>query len=138
MLRLTILLIPVLLRLSLAAIIPADISSVRNGPVGVSATAETLAVRWADEASRTWTAEFSLDSGKPLITKIGLDGNAVIRNASPQYWVATGKRRGPAGFDEFFDYPGSHPEGTHRFEGVFQPVSAKVTSAGDRVEVLFQ
>src|SRR4051812_10891619 len=49
-----------------------------------------------------------------------------------------GQTRGPAGFDEFFDYPGSHPEGTRRFEGVFQPVSVKATSVGDRVELLFE
>ena len=61
-----------------------------------------------------------------------------MRNASPQYWAVTGKRRGRAGFDEFFDFPGNHPEGTRRFEGAFQPVSAKATSIGDRVEVLFQ
>ena len=122
----------------MAATVPADISGVQQGPVTVSATAETLTVRWPDEASRTWTAEFSLDTAKPLITKIGLEGSAVVRNASPQYWAATGKRRGRAGFDEFFDFPGNHPEGTRRFEGAFRPVSAKATSVGDRVEVLFQ
>ncbi len=121
-----------------AATIPADISGVRPGVVKVAATSESVIVSWPDESSRTWFAEFSLDSGKPLITRIGLEGRSVIRNASPQYWAATGKRRGPAGFDEFFDYPGSHPEGTRRFEGIFQPVSVKATSVGDRVEVLFQ
>jgi len=37
------------------------------------------------------------------------------------YMATTGKRRGPAGFDEFFDYPGNHPDGTRRFEGAFRP-----------------
>ncbi|HEY3836935.1 MAG TPA: hypothetical protein VGL72_10205, partial [Bryobacteraceae bacterium] len=42
------------------------------------------------------------------------------------------------GFDEFFDFPGNHPDGTRRFEGAFHPLSAKVRSVGDRVEVLFE
>ena len=133
--RFAILLIPTYV---FAANIPADISGVRPGVITVAATAESLAVRWPDEASRTWIAEFSLDSAKPLITKIGLEGRAVVRNASPQYWAATGKRRGRAGFDEFFDNPNTDPEGTRRFEGVFRPVSVKVASIGDRVELLFQ
>src|SRR5437762_14297597 len=99
-----------------AATIPADVSGVRQGVVTVAATAESLTVRWPDEASRTWLAEFSLDSAKPLITRIGLEGRAVVRNASPQYWAVTGKRRGPAGFGEFVDDPSSHPQGTRRFE----------------------
>src|SRR5262245_52492536 len=133
--RFVILLIPMYL---VAATIPADLSGVRPGVVTVAANAQSLTVRWPDEGSRAWIAEFSLDSAKPLITKIGVEEKTVIRNASPQYWVATGKRRGPAGFDEFFDYPGNHPEGTRRFEGIFQPVSARVTTVGDRVEVLFR
>src|SRR5689334_18842295 len=121
-----------------AATIPADITGVRPGVVTVSATADNLTVRWPDETSRTWIAEFSLDNAKPLITRIGLEGRPIVRNASPQYWAATGKRRGRAGFDEFFDYPGNHPEGTRRFEGSFRPVGVKAASVGDRVEILFQ
>ena len=133
--RYLVFLIPIV---SIAAIVPADISGVRPGPVTVSASAETLTVRWPDEASRMWTAEFSLDSEKPLITRIGLDAVAIVRNAWPQYWVNTGKRRGPAGFDEFFDFPGNHPDGTRRFEGAFRPVSVKARSVGGRVELQFQ
>src|SRR5262249_6240621 len=134
MMRFAILLLPMCI---VAATIPADISGVRPGLVTVAATAESLTVRWPDEASRTWIAEFSLDSAKPLITRIGLEGKPIIRSASPQYWAATGKRRGPAGFDEFFDFPGNHPEGTRRFEGIFRPVSVKATNVGNRVELLF-
>ena len=133
--RFAILLIPAL---SLAATVPADVSAVRQGPVTVSATGPSLTVRWTDEASRAWTAEFSLDNEKPLITRIGPEGAAVVRNAWPQYWAATGKRRGRAGFDEFFDFPGNHPDGTRRFEGAFRPVNAKARTVGDRVEVLFE
>ena len=74
----------------------------------------------------------------PLITSIGVGTAQVVRNAYPQYWAATGKRRGRAGFDEFFDFPGTHPEGTRRFEAAFRPVSAKARSIGNRIEVLFQ
>src|ERR1700729_1454565 len=98
--------------LSVAAIVPADISGVRPGPVTVSATAESLSIRWPDESSHMWTAEFSLNSEKPLITKIAVGTSEVVRNAYPQYWATTGKRRGRAGFDEFFYFPGSHPGGT--------------------------
>jgi hypothetical protein len=133
--RFPVFLIPML---SVAAIVPADISGVQQGPVTVSASAESLTVRWPDEVSRMWTAEFSLNSEKPLITSIALDATPIVRNAWPQYWATTGKRRGPAGFDEFFDYPGSHPDGTRRFEGAFRPVSAKARSFGNRIEVLFQ
>src|SRR3954451_13497142 len=133
--RFTLFLIPMV---SVAAVLPADLSGVRQGPIAVSVNADTLSVRWPDEASRMWTAEFSLDTSKPVITSIGLDRKSVVRNASPQYWAVTGKRRGPAGFDEFFDFPGSHPDGTRRFEAAFQPVSVKATSIGDRLELMFQ
>src|SRR3954449_2281448 len=133
--RCLILFIPII---SVAAIVPADISGVRPGPVTVSASTESITVRWPDETSRMWSAEFSLNSERPLITAIGVGSTPVVRNAYPQYWAATGKRRGRAGFDEFFDFPGNHPDGTRRFEGVFRPVAAKARSIGNRVEVLFQ
>ena len=115
--------------LGLAAIVPADISGVRPGPVMVTASGESLTVRWPDEAARVWTAEFSLNSDKPLITQIGVGATPVVRNAWPQYWATTGKRRGRAGFDEFFDFPGSHPEGTRRFEAAFRPVKASARTS---------
>ena len=124
--------------LSAAAIVPADISGVMPGPIAVSASAETLTVRWPDESSRTWIAEFSLNSDKPLMTKIAVGATEVLRSAYPQYWAVTGKRRGRAGWDEFFDFPGNDPDGTRRFESAFLPVSVKVTSVGNRIEVLFQ
>jgi len=52
--------------LSVAGLVPADISGGRPGPITVSGSAETLTVRWPDESSRMWTAEFSLNSEKPL------------------------------------------------------------------------
>src|SRR5215831_12260219 len=124
--------------ISVAATVPADISGVRPGPITVTVTGESLVVRWPDETSRAWSAEFSLNTDGPLIRTIGMGSTAVVRNANPQYWAYTGKRRGRAGFDEFFDYPGNNPEGTRRFEGAFRPVSAKARSIGNRVEVLFE
>ena len=70
-------LIPII---SVAATVPADISGVRPGPITVSATAESLTVRWPDEASRTWSAEFSLNTESPLIKAIGMGSTAVVRN----------------------------------------------------------
>ena len=133
--RALILFIPIL---SVAATVPVDTSGVQRGPITVSSSADTLTVRWPDESSRQWTADFSLNSDRPLITAISVGSTPVIRNAWPQYWASTGKRRGRAGFDEFFDFPGNDPEGTRRFEGAFHPVNAKVRSIGDRVEVLFE
>ena len=132
--RFLILLVPML---SMAAIVPTDISEVQPGPVTVTASTEALTVQWPDEADRTWTAEFSLDTEEPLITVISLDGKAVIRNANPQYWVTTGTRGGRAGFDEFADFPGDHPQGTRHFWGKLQPTSAKARTVGNRVEVFF-
>lgn len=123
--------------LGLAATVPADVSQIRPGPISVTASATSLTVRWPDEANRTWTAEFSLDDRAPLITAISVGGTAIARNGRPQYWASTGKRRGRAGFDEFFDFPGNDPNGTRRFEAAFRPVSAKAKTVGDRVEVLF-
>src|ERR1051326_6351302 len=132
--RSLILFIPIM---CVAATVPVDISAVRTGPITVSTTTESITVRWPDEASRMWSAEFSLNSERPLITMIGVGSAAVVRNAYPQFWAVTGKRRGRAGFDEFFDFPGSDPEGTRRFEGAFRPVRAVARSIGNRVEVLF-
>src|ERR1051325_4324238 len=98
--RSVILLMPMI---SVAATVPADISGLRPGAITVSATADSLTVRWPDEASRMWSAEFSLNSEQRLITAIGVGSAAVVRNAYPQFWAVTGKRRGRAGFDEFFD-----------------------------------
>ena len=41
-----------------------------------------------------WTARFSLDPAKPLITAVDINGNTVIERAQPVYRASTGKRRG--------------------------------------------
>jgi hypothetical protein len=119
----------------LGATVTADLSGVRPGPVAVSSGGSSLVVSWPDEAQRTWRAEFSLDPARPLITAIGLENRLVIERARPLYWCETGIRRG--GWDQFFDFPPSHPRGTERFMGEFQLRYAQARTAGDRVEVLF-
>ena len=118
-----------------AAIVPADVSGIRPGPIQVEASADALRVVWPDGRGRSWRAEFSLDSAGPLIRSIGVEGRMIVDRARPVYRCATGKRRG--GWDAFFDFPPSHPEGTHSFESEFRPTAARATTVGDRVEISF-
>ncbi|HEY3453810.1 MAG TPA: hypothetical protein VGK64_04350 [Bryobacteraceae bacterium] len=62
-------------------------------------------------------------------------GNPVIEKTNPVYRCSTGKRRG--GWDAFFDFPPSHPEGTRSFLQEFHPTRAVARTVGDRVEVTF-
>ena len=119
-----------------AGAVPVDLTGVRPGPVNVQQTATAVSVTWPDEAGRSWTAEFSLDPKAPLITSIGVGGHHIIERAKPYYQCTTGKRRG--GFDQFFDFPPSHPEGTRSSEGAFELGGVRAQSIGDRVELLFE
>jgi len=121
---------------ALKAAVPFDGSAVRPGPVTVASMPNAVTVRWNDQANLPWTAEFSLDPKAPLITAIRVNGKPVIEQARPFYQCTTGKRRG--GWDQFFDLPPSHPDGTHTFSGVFNMTSARARSTGDRVEVSFE
>jgi hypothetical protein len=120
---------------ALFAAVAVDLSRVRQGPISVTESGGSLTVKWSSENSRKWTAEFSLDPQRPLITEISAEGKAVVRRARPWYHVETGKRRG--GWDEFFDFPPSHPDGTHSYEGAFELHSAHAETIGNRVEVTF-
>lgn len=91
--------------------------------------------RWQDDRQREWTAVFSLDPARPLITRVSVAGKDVIGGATPVYSCTTGKRRG--GWDEFFDLPPSHPEGTRSFSGVFRLTAARAATLGDRLELTF-
>src|SRR3954467_1705087 len=115
--------------------IEADLTQYRPGPVNVVSADTTLTVRWNDDAGTPWTAVFSLDAQKPLITAIRVGDKTVIDRARPVYSCSTGKRRG--GWDAFFDFPPSHPEGTRSFLQEFHPTKAVARSVGDRVEVFF-
>ncbi len=118
-----------------AASVPVDLSAVRPGPVSVEAKEKSLVVRWPDESSRLWRAEFSLDPSEPLISEIAAGNKKVITGAVPLYWCESGKRRG--GWDNFFDAPATHPDGMRRSMGRFKLASVKARTMGDRVEVAF-
>ncbi len=120
-----------------AAAIPVDSAGFRaGGPIQVETNAQAVTIRWSDEQARPWSAVFSLESTQPPITRIAQGDRAVLEGARPNYWVETGKRRG--GFDQFFDFPPSHPDGTRRFMAEFTPTRATVHSKGNRVEILFE
>ena len=86
-------------------------------------------------AYSSWEAVFDLEPTHSLISAIRVNGKTVVRSAAPLYNCQTGKRRG--GFDEFFDFPPSHPDGTRSFIGQLQPTAARAITHGDRVEISF-
>ena len=118
-----------------AATVPFDGSAVHPGPVTVESANAAVTARWNDAARRNWTATFSLDPSQPLITSIAVNGTPVVERARPIYRCHTGKRRG--GWDAFFDFPPSHPDGTRSFLSDFHLTSARASSVGDRVELSF-
>lgn len=118
-----------------AADIVADTTGVKPGPIVVESTRQSLDVNWSDAAAHRWKATFALDSSKPLITAIAVDGRDVVTLAEPVYRVATGKRSG--GWDAFFDFPPANSAGTRRFMQEFHPTEVSARTAGDRVEVTF-
>ena len=126
----------ILLLCRAAMAVSLDVSGVRPGPVTVTSTATSVTAHWSDEANRPWTAEFSLDPKSPLIRAIAVNGAAVIERARPFYQCSTGKRRG--GWDAFFDFPPSHPDGTRTFQGEFNLKSARASTIGNRVEIAFE
>lgn len=121
--------------MSAGAAVPVDVSGVKQGPVAVETSPAALTVRWKDDEGHPWTAEFSLDPKAPLITAIAMNGAPVVTRARPFFQCTTGKRRG--GWDQFFDLPSSHPDGTHSYQGVFVLKSARAATVGDRVDVAF-
>jgi hypothetical protein len=132
----TLILLSCVIAAPLLPALPIDVSGVKSGPVRVTPGNNTVSVQWPDAGGKQWQAEFSLIPAQPLITSIGpVGGTAVMQGANPMYDCEIGKRRG--GWDEFFDNPSLHPDGTKRFGSVFRMTSAKATSIGDRVELFF-
>src|SRR5579862_583289 len=117
------------------AVIPIDTTGVKAGPILVSETPTSATVLWKDAASKQWSATFSLDDKQPLITAISVGGKKVIDRSNPVYRASTGKRRG--GWDAFFDFPPTAPQGTRSFFGEFHRTAARAVSIGDRVEISF-
>lgn len=118
-----------------AAPMPLDLSQVKPGPVTVAQEGSSAVVRWQDGEQRKWEAWFNLEPARALISSIRVDGTTVVQNATPLYNCQVGKRRG--GFDEFFDFPPSHPAGTRSYQGKLTPTAARAVTMGDRVEISF-
>lgn len=124
-----------LLQNDLPAVASFDSRGVRPGPVSVTRDGAEVLVSWPDESGRTWKAAFSLNREKPLISSISVNGRLILEKAVPVYRCSTGTRRG--GWDEFFDFPPSHPDGTHSYRGEFSLTSASARTTGNRVELQF-
>jgi len=104
--------------------------------IGLTAlAADPTTVTWKDERSREWTAQFSVQAGIPTIDSIAVEGRRVVERAQPFYRVEMGKRRG--GWDAFFDFPPSHPDGTRAFFAEFHAKTISTRTIGDRVEASF-
>ena len=112
-----------------------DAAALRPGAIAVTSSGTTVRVAWPDETSRTWTATFSLDPARPLITSIASGAATIVTDARPVYQGETGKRRG--GWNAFFDDPAAHPDGTRHVAGTFTLRGATARSIGDRVELVF-
>jgi hypothetical protein len=112
----------------LAATVPFDSSGYIAGPIVLTSTADEISVTWPDESGRNWLARFSVDPARPLMVSISQGGTTVLEQANPVYRAGTGKRRG--GWDQFFDFPESAPEGTHRVQGDFRLTRAAARSDG--------
>ena len=118
-----------------AAAVPIDLTGVRPGPIAVARGDDSVTVTWADEAARSWRANFSLDPSKPLVTSIAAGSAVVLSGARPFYQGETGKRRG--GWYAFFDDPTSHPDGTRHVQSTLALRAATARSIGERVEIVF-
>ena len=120
---------------ALGQAVPLDVRDLRPGPVEVTAAEDGVTVEWPDAADRDWHATFSLDPDRPLIESIAVDGVVVVSAVRPFYQVETGTRR--RGWNAFFDFPPSHPDGTRHAQGVFSLRKATVRTVGERVELTF-
>ncbi len=108
----------------------------RDGPVRAVVADEQLRVDWRDESGRPWSARFALDPEQDIIQAITASGKAVVPKARPFYQAETGKRR--RGWNAFFDYPPSHPEGTRSWQSSFSLRAVKASTVGNRLEVAFE
>ncbi len=118
-----------------SAAIEVDLSAVRDGPVGVAATAGGVEVRWQDDQGRDWRALFNAGERAAAIGSIGVDGTTVLEDLRPFYRVEVGTRR--KGWNAFFDYPPEHPDGTQSYALAFTPTHMTIRTAGDRLEVAY-
>ncbi len=120
---------------ALGATVPLDMREVRPGPATVTAVEEGVEVVWPDETGREWRATFSLDPDRPLIESIAVGDAVVVSQVRPFYQAETGTRR--RGWNAFFDFPPSHPDGTRHAQGELRLRSATARTIGERVELTF-
>ena len=120
---------------ALGQAVPLDVRDVRPGPAAVIEVEDGVLVEWPDETGREWHATFSLDPDRPLIASITAGDAVVVSAVRPFYQVETGTRR--RGWNAFFDFPPSHPDGTRHAQGEFRLRAATVRTVGERVELTF-
>ena len=120
---------------ALGQAVPLDVRGVRPGPAAVIAVEDGVVVEWPDETGREWHATFSLDPDRPLIASIAAGDAVVVSAVRPFYQVETGTRR--RGWNAFFDFPPSHPDGTRHAQGEFRLSRATARTIGERVELTF-
>lgn len=121
--------------LAFSAAVPVDASGYRPGPVTVWVERDSMNVEWQDESDVPWRIVFSLDPTEALIDSVVSADQRVLEAGRPYYAAETGKRR--RGWNAFFDFPPSHPDGTRRATANFELRSVQVRTVGDRVEFLF-
>jgi hypothetical protein len=131
--RIALALLPLIALSAAAATVPVDLDAYRDGPVRAAVQGERLRIDWQDETGKDWQALFSLDPEKPLIESVAAGGKPVLAGARPFYQAETGKRR--KGWNAFFDYPPSHPEGTRQWQSDFALRGIELRTVGDRLEV---
>ena len=117
------------------ATVPLNMRDVRPGPATVTAVEDGVEVVWPDETGREWSATFSLDPDRPLIESIAVGDAVVVSGVRPFYQAETGTRR--RGWNAFFDFPPSHPDGTRHAQGELRLRSATARTIGERVELTF-
>ena len=114
--------------------VPVSVSADIGTEINVTSNDDSVTVGWKDEAGRDWSSVFRRDPSKALIEAVSVGGQDVLRDARPFYQAETGKRR--KGWDAFFDYPPSHPDGTQHWNGTLDLKSIRVEAIGNRVRVI--
>lgn len=114
--------------------VPVSVSADIGSEINVTSDDDSVTVAWTDEMGREWSSVFRRDPSKALIAAVSVGGQAVLRDARPFYQAETGKRR--KGWDAFFDYPPSHPDGTQHWNGTLDLKSIRVEAVGNRVRVV--
>ena len=117
----------------MGAAVPVDTADYRDGPVAVEVREDSVLVTWTDSDAAEWEAAFDRDPGGPLLESVSVGGTPVLRDTRPFFRVETGVRR--KGWNAFFDYPPSHPDGTSAYIGELKLDAIAVETAGSRVRI---